>query len=56
MSTYKFAFSNTSIEWLKQLGVAALYALLLYVGEFFFESEAVVGHSNRRAGWRWPHC
>jgi len=50
MSTYKFAFSNTSIEWLKQLGVAALYALLLYVGEFFFESEAVVGHFEPACG------
>jgi len=50
MPTYKFALPNTSIEWLKQLGIAALYALLLYIGEFFFESDAVIGHFEPASG------
>lgn len=50
MPTYKFAFPNTSIEWLKQLGVAASYALLLYVGELFFESDALIGHFEPASG------
>ena len=34
----------------KQLGLAALYALLLYVGEFYFESGAAVGYFEPASG------
>ena len=50
MPTCKLAFPTTSIEWLKQLGVAAPYALLLYVGEFLFESDAIIGHFEPASG------
>jgi diguanylate cyclase (GGDEF)-like protein/PAS domain S-box-containing protein len=35
---------------LKQLGVAALYALLLYVGDLYFESETIVGYFEPASG------
>jgi len=34
----------------KQLGVAALYALLIYVGELYFENGAVVGYFEPACG------
>jgi len=34
----------------KQLGVVALYALLLYVGELYFEGGAIVGHFEPASG------
>jgi len=36
---------------LKQLGVAALYASLLYIGESSFESNAIVGHFEPASGF-----
>lgn len=36
--------------WLKQLGVAALYALLLYLSELFFESDSVVSYFEPASG------
>jgi len=50
MPAYKFAFPNTSIDWLKQFGVAALYALLLYVGELLFDSDNIVGYFEPVSG------
>lgn len=50
MPTYKFAFPDISIGWLKQLGVAASYALLLYLGELFFEGDAIIGHFEPASG------
>ena len=41
---------NTFIGWLKQLGIAALYALLLYIDELFFESDTIVGHFDSASG------
>ena len=35
---------------LKQLGVAALYASLLYVGDLYFESETIVGYFEPASG------
>ena len=35
---------------LKQLGVAALYALLLYIGELFFDGDNIVGHFEPASG------
>ncbi|MDP4028607.1 MAG: PAS domain S-box protein [Gallionella sp.] len=35
---------------LKQLGVAALYALSLYVGDLYFESETIVGYFEPASG------
>ena len=35
---------------MKQLGIAALYALLLYLGDYFFESKAVIGHFEPASG------
>ncbi|MDD5384412.1 MAG: diguanylate cyclase [Gallionella sp.] len=35
---------------LKQLGVAVLYASLLYIGEFYFESDAIVGYFEPASG------
>lgn len=35
---------------LRQFGVAALYALLVYVGELYFESEAAVGYFEPACG------
>jgi integral membrane sensor domain MASE1 len=37
-------------DMLKQLGVAALYALLLYVSHLYFESEAIVGRFEPSSG------
>jgi diguanylate cyclase (GGDEF)-like protein/PAS domain S-box-containing protein len=35
---------------LKQIGVAALYALLLYAGEFYFKDGAIVGYFEPASG------
>lgn len=35
---------------LKQLGVAVPYALLLYIGEYFFESDKYIGHFEPACG------
>ncbi|MDO8812683.1 MAG: MASE1 domain-containing protein [Gallionella sp.] len=47
MPTYKFTLQSTS---LKQFGIAALYALLFYLGDLFFESDAIVGHFEPACG------
>jgi two-component sensor histidine kinase len=50
MATYNPLFLIKSIEWAKQLGVASLYALLIYIGDFFFESDAVIAHLELASG------
>ena len=42
--------SNTLIGWLWLPGIAVLYSLLVYIGEFYFESDAVVGHFEPASG------
>ncbi|MDP1996865.1 MAG: MASE1 domain-containing protein [Gallionella sp.] len=50
MPTNNFTDSNTLTGWLKQLGIAALYALLIYVGELYFDSDIVVGYFEPASG------
>ena len=38
-------------EWMKQLGVALFYALLIYIGDFLFESDAVIAHLELASGF-----
>lgn len=40
-----------SIAWAKQLGVALLYALLIYLGDAIFESGAVIAHLELASGF-----
>ena len=40
--TNKFTFPNTLIEWLKQLGIAALYVLFGYIIQYNFTSQGMV--------------
>ena len=47
MHTYKFTLPSTL---LKQVGIAALYASLLYLGDLFFESDAIIGHFESASG------
>src|SRR5574340_826395 len=37
-------------ESLKQLGIAGLYALLVYVSELFFKNDTIVGHFGPASG------
>lgn len=48
--TNNFTGPNTLIGWKKQLGVAVLYALLLYIGELIFKIDAIIGHFDPAAG------
>ena len=40
--TNKFTFPNTLIEWLKQLGIAALYVLFGYIIQYNFTNHGIV--------------
>ncbi|MCK9200276.1 MAG: MASE1 domain-containing protein [Gallionella sp.] len=51
MATYNPLSLIKSIEWAKQLGVAAFYALLIYIGDSFFESDAVIAHLELASGF-----
>ncbi|HCI14674.1 MAG: hypothetical protein A2063_04975 [Gallionellales bacterium GWA2_60_142] len=51
MSTYNPLSLIKSIEWAKQLGVASLYALLIYIGDAIFESGAVIAHLELACGF-----
>ena len=50
MPTNNFTDPNTLIRWLMQLGIAALYALLLYIGELFFKINTLVGYFDPATG------
>lgn len=50
MSTSNFTASSTLIGWLKQLGIAALYALLLFFHNLFFENNKIAWHFEPTAG------
>lgn len=41
---------NTLIGWQKQLGIAALYALLLYISEFTLKIDTLIGHFDPATG------
>lgn len=41
---------HSIMDLLKQLGVAALYASLLYIGESYFKSDAIVGYFELASG------
>ena len=51
MPTYNPLSLIKSIEWAKQLGTALLYALLIYIGDFYFESDAVIAHLEVASGF-----
>jgi len=51
MPAYDFAEQNTLAGGLKQLGIAALYALLLCIGELYFESNDIVGYFEPASGF-----
>jgi len=50
MPTYNFLSLNNSSEWIKQFCVASLYALLLYIGDVYFESDGLIGHFEPASG------
>lgn len=50
MPTENSTNSNALTRWLWLPGIAVLYALLVYIGEFYFESDAVVGHFEPASG------
>lgn len=50
MPTNNITIPNTLIGWQKQLGIAALYALLLYISEFTLKIDALIGHFDPATG------
>jgi len=51
MPTYNPLSFIKSVEWAQQLGVALLYALLIYIGDSIFESGAVIAHLELASGF-----
>lgn len=50
MPTENCSNANALTGWLWMSGTAVLYALSIYIGEFYFESDAVVGHFEPASG------
>ncbi|MDO9012444.1 MAG: diguanylate cyclase [Gallionella sp.] len=50
MPSENYTHTNTLTGWFQLSGIAILYALLVYIGERYFESDAVIGYFEPASG------